>query len=80
MAELVKLSGIEIVGLMNMAPIMADEKVLRDLFSELRNFRDELQEEFKINLPELSMGMSDDFKIAVEEGSTMIRIGRKLFK
>ena len=80
MAELVKLSGIEIVGLMNMAPIMADERVLRDLFSELRSFRDELQEEFEINLPELSMGMSDDFKIAVEEGSTMIRIGRKLFK
>lgn len=80
MAELIKLPGIEIVGLMNMAPLMADKEVLRGLFSELRSFRDELQEEFKINLPELSMGMSDDFKIAVEEGSTMIRIGRKLFK
>ena len=79
-AELIKLSGIEIVGLMNMAPLMAGEEVLRGLFRDLREFRDELQKEFKINLPELSMGMSDDFKIAVEEGSTMIRIGRKLFK
>ena len=80
MAELIKLPGIEIVGLMNMAPFMAEEEVLRDLFRDLRKFRDELQDEYEINLPELSMGMSDDFKIAVEEGSTMIRIGRKLFK
>ena len=80
MLELLNLSGIQIVGLMNMAPFGAQEEELRLLFSDLRKFRDELQREFKIELPELSMGMSDDYKFAVEEGATMIRIGRKLFK
>ena len=80
MFELLNLPGIQIVGLMNMAPFGAQEEELRLLFSDLRKFRDELQSEFKIELPELSMGMSDDYKFAVEEGATMIRIGRKLFK
>lgn len=78
--ELLNLPGIQIVGLMNMAPFGAQERELKLLFSDLRGFRDELQERFGIELPELSMGMSDDFKFAVEEGATMIRIGRKLFK
>ena len=56
------------------------EENLRALFKGLREFRDELELEFKIQLPELSMGMSDDYKMAVAEGATMIRIGRKLFK
>ena len=78
--ELLSLSGIQIIGLMNMAPLGAQEEELRLFFSDLRKFRDELQREFNIELPELSMGMSDDYKFAVEEGATMIRIGRKLFK
>lgn len=78
--EILNLKGIEVIGLMNMAPLGASEVILRNLFSDLRGFRDELQLEYKIELPELSMGMSDDFVIAVEEGATMIRIGRKLFK
>ena len=45
----------------------------------MREFKKELEKEFNIVLPELSMGMSDDYKIAVQEGATMIRIGRKLF-
>lgn len=79
-SEIIKLEGLEVVGLMNMALLGASENVLRKLFSDLRKFRDELQEEFGVSLPELSMGMSDDYKFAVEEGATMIRIGRKLFK
>ena len=80
MSDLLNLKGIQIVGLMCMAPFGAQENELRFLFSDLRSFRDMLQEEFKVDLPELSMGMSDDYKFATEEGATMIRIGRKLFK
>ena len=79
MPELLKLEGIEIVGLMNMAQFAAEEDALRRTFSELRNFRDELENDYSIKLPELSMGMSGDYEIAVQEGATIIRIGRKLF-
>ena len=80
MAELIQLGGIEVKGLMCMAPFGADEKELRSIFGKLRELRDAMSEKFGIELPELSMGMSDDYHIAVEEGATMIRIGRKLFK
>ena len=50
------------------------------LICDLREFRDELEKKFELKLPELSMGMSNDYRIAVQEGATMIRIGRKLFK
>lgn len=78
-SEILKLDGIEVIGLMNMAPFGAVEQELRGLFSDLRKFRDELEVEFKIELPELSMGMSNDYEIAVQEGATIVRIGRKLF-
>ena len=77
--DLMSLNGIEITGLMNMAPLGADSRVLRDLFSDIKNYRDELENKYNIALPELSMGMSDDYEIAVQEGATIIRIGRKLF-
>ena len=79
-SEILKLSNVEVVGLMNMAPLGAEPRILKSIFKDLRLFRDELEEEFKVRLPELSMGMSDDYVYAVEEGATMIRIGRKLFK
>ncbi len=74
------LQGIEILGLMNMAPLGAEESELIRLFSDIKKFRNELEKEFNVSLPELSMGMSDDYVVAVGEGATMIRIGRKLFK
>ncbi len=77
--EILNLKGLEITGLMNMATLGASDNRLRELFSDLRKFRDELEQEFQIKLPELSMGMSNDYQIAVQEGATMIRIGRKLF-
>lgn len=77
--EILKLENLNIVGLMCMAPLFAEEDVLRKVFSSLRKLRDELEKDFGIKLAELSMGMSDDYKIATEEGATMIRIGRKLF-
>ena len=63
-----------------MAPLGAGEKELTRLFSEIREIRDNLEKEFNCKLHEISMGMSQDYKIAAREGSTMLRIGRKLFK
>ncbi len=78
--ELLELKSLEIVGIMNMAPLTNDTNLLHLLFKDIKELRFQLQTEFNCYLPELSMGMSSDYKIAVEEGSTMIRIGRKLFK
>lgn len=71
--------NIKVVGLMTMAPFGAPENELRSVFSSLRRLRDTLQKEFNLDLPELSMGMSDDFEIAIEEGATMVRIGTSIF-
>ena len=78
--ELKMLEGLDIVGLMNMAPLGAEPDELCRLFCDLREFRNFLENKFSVKLPELSMGMSDDYLYAVKEGATMIRIGRKLFK
>ena len=78
-SELMIQEGLDIVGLMAMAPLGANESELRKIFSDLRKFKEELETDFNAILPELSMGMSDDYSIAVSEGATMIRIGRKLF-
>ena len=80
MEGILKLDGVEVLGLMNMAPYGVSDEELHFLFSDIRKFRDELEKEFGIAIPELSMGMSDDYKIAAEEGATIVRIGRKLFK
>lgn len=71
--------NITLVGLMTMAPFDVPEAELRLVFSSLRNLRDDLQDEFGLKLPELSMGMSGDFEIAIEEGATMVRIGTSIF-
>ena len=79
MEELLKLEGLEIIGLMNIAPLNLNDNELERLFKDVRLFRDELEKEFYIKLPELSMGMSNDYKSAIKEGATIIRVGRKLF-
>ena len=66
------------MGLMAVAP-QGDPAAARRCFASLRDLRDGLSSTLGIELPHLSMGMSDDFEIAVEEGSTMVRIGRALF-
>ncbi|MBN2126770.1 MAG: YggS family pyridoxal phosphate-dependent enzyme, partial [Candidatus Diapherotrites archaeon] len=68
-----KMHSIELIGLMTMAPLIEPEKT-RTYFKKLK----ELAREF--NLKELSMGMSNDFEIAIQEGSTLIRIGTKIFE
>lgn len=75
-----ELEGINISGLMNMAPLNADENVLDSLFEEIFQIKNKLEEKYNCNLKEISMGMSQDYKIAVRHGATMLRIGRKLFK
>ena len=77
--EAVKCKNIEFTGLMTMAPLDADEKVLRTVFSSLRELENSIENEFGIKLPELSMGMSGDYAIAIEEGSTIVRIGTAIF-
>lgn len=67
-------------GLMTMAPFVDDEKLIRKSFSCLREMAGKFKKEFpELPLKELSMGMSGDFKYAVEEGSTMVRIGTAIF-
>lgn len=78
-SEILKLDSIKIAGLMTMAPFTSDTEEQRIVFRGLKKLKESLQEKFNICLEELSMGMSNDYKIAVEEGSTMIRIGQKLF-
>ena len=78
--ELLKFKNIELVGLMMMAVKESDENSLVQQFAKLRVLRDELEKDFNIKLPYLSMGMSDDYKEAIKEGATHIRLGRILYK
>lgn len=70
---------LDVRGLMTVPPFDADPERARPFFRQLREMRDRLQEKLGHPLPELSMGMSHDFEVAVEEGSTEVRIGTALF-
>jgi len=77
----IKYDNIKLCGLMTMAPYTDDYEYIRHIFRSLRNIRSSLNSNFKdLSLSELSMGMSNDYKIAVEEGATMVRIGSAIFK
>lgn len=78
-ARLHGLRGIRVRGVMTMAPFDADESVLRRVFQGARAAREELRSGGHAQASELSMGMSDDYEIAVEEGATMVRLGTVLF-
>jgi PLP dependent protein len=71
--------NVEIAGLMTIPPHMDGTKSARKYFSQLRELRDRLAAASGIALSELSMGMTEDFEMAVEEGATMVRIGRAVF-
>ncbi|NQT95943.1 MAG: YggS family pyridoxal phosphate-dependent enzyme [Candidatus Omnitrophica bacterium] len=76
------LSNIHIIGLMTMAPFVDDAEITRPYFAKLRQLRDNLRSQ---NIPntairELSMGMTQDFEVAIEEGATVVRIGSAIFK
>jgi uncharacterized pyridoxal phosphate-containing UPF0001 family protein len=76
--KLTSLTGVRIEGLMTMAALADDPEACRPTFAELRRLRDELRERTGLPLPHLSMGMSNDFEVAVEEGATLVRIGTTL--
>lgn len=74
------LPNINIRGLMSMAPLGAQDDELESLYKEVANVKFELESKFGIYLPDLSMGMSQDYAIAARMGATVLRIGRRLFK
>jgi len=79
-AEIAALPHLQVQGLMTMAPIVADPEQARPVFARVRQLRDELSAAFPhVHWPHLSMGMTDDFEVAVEEGATLVRIGRAIF-
>jgi len=68
-------------GLMTIAPLVSDSEEVRPVFRGLRTLRDKLVTSRQgIDLPELSMGMSNDFPVAIEEGATFVRVGRAIFE
>ena len=77
--QLLSYQKIEIIGLMMMAIKESNESSLDQQFAKLRILRDGIEKELNIKLPYLSMGMSDDYKIAIKEGATHIRLGRILY-
>jgi len=79
--NLLQLENVNLKGLMTMAPFTDDDSIIRSTFSGLRELRDSLSQQFGAEFFQiLSMGMSNDYKIAVEEGSTMVRIGTAIFE
>jgi len=70
---------ITVEGLMTMAPFSENPEDARPYFRRLRELRDGLEEKLRVGLPRLSMGMSGDYKVAVEEGATWVRLGTVLF-
>jgi len=74
-----KLENLEVRGLMTMAPMVADPERVRPIFEKLRLLRDYLQKAVPGDWAELSMGMTEDYMVAVEEGATLLRIGRAIF-
>ena len=71
--------NIRVLGLMTIPPYLEDPEEVRPFFTKLREMREELEREFGVELPHLSMGMSHDFEVAIEEGATIVRVGTLLF-
>jgi pyridoxal phosphate enzyme (YggS family) len=74
------ISGLRVTGLMAMAGWGTDPDHARRQFDQLRTLRDDAEQQYKLQLPELSMGMSGDFPEAIAAGATMVRIGSRLFE
>ena len=78
--ECLKYPNVNIVGLMMMAVSNSSEESLHTQFRKLKELKLDLEKELNISLPYLSMGMSDDYKVAISEGATHVRLGRVLFR
>ena len=79
MSALLDLPRLTIEGLMTIPPPAPEPDASRQYFVALRELRDQLAAEFQMQLPQLSMGMSDDFVVAIEEGATLVRVGTAIF-
>ncbi|MDX1953237.1 MAG: YggS family pyridoxal phosphate-dependent enzyme [Verrucomicrobiota bacterium] len=77
--ELNGLNRLELHGLMTIAPYTQDAEKVRPFFRQLKHLKAQCEQELGAPLPELSMGMSGDFEIAIEEGATIVRLGTSLF-
>lgn len=79
-SQMQALPNLTIAGLMTMAPYTENNAIIRNVFARLRHLRDALAEDFpQFDWQELSMGMTNDYPIAIEEGATIIRVGRAIF-
>src|SRR6266480_130299 len=79
MEALLPLPRLSIEGLMCIPPLAVESEDSRKFFVQLRELRDALEKEFSVKLPQLSMGMTHDFPIAIEEGATLVRVGTAIF-
>lgn len=79
MESLLALDRLQIEGLMTIAPMVEKADDAREYFAKLRTLRDDFQEKFAVRLPHLSMGMSGDYVVAIQEGATMVRVGTAIF-
>jgi pyridoxal phosphate enzyme (YggS family) len=79
MEALLELPRLTIEGLMTIPPFAPEAEASRQYFVALRELRDQFVSEFRVNLPQLSMGMSGDFLVAIEEGATLVRVGTAIF-
>jgi pyridoxal phosphate enzyme (YggS family) len=76
---LLELPRLTIEGVMTIPPLAPEPEASRHFFVQLRELRDKLQQDFQIRLPHLSMGMTNDFEVAIEEGATLVRVGTAIF-
>ena len=79
MEALLELPCLTIEGVMTIPPLGPEAEASRRYFVELRELRDQLASDFQLPLPQLSMGMTGDFAVAIEEGATMVRVGTAIF-
>src|SRR5436190_239314 len=79
MEILLALPRLSIEGLMCIPPVAVESEDSRKFFVQVRELRDSLEKEFSIKLPQLSMGMTQDFRIAIEEDATLVRVGTAIF-
>ena len=79
MESLLALPRLSILGLMTIPPIAEEAEASRKYFVQLRELRARVQTEFHVDLAQLSMGMTQDFAVAVEEGATLVRVGTAIF-
>ena len=78
--EIIRLPNIKVMGLMNMAPLIEDREKILELFKDIIKIKEQLEKSYSFEMKEISMGMSNDYDLASLAGSTMIRLGRTLYK